>query len=123
MDKKRFAYLSLVFPALMSGTIIVTDYWFGGEFFSLFLSLSWVLTIIGLYAFVRFKPYKAWLLPIGFAVSPLPIFLYEIANPGRLQYLGTVIFALPYALPFLIISLIMAIVMRAGKKNNADSDP
>ena len=111
MCRKICLYLLLLVPFLFCAIwlYIISNFGFDD---AIFMSMIfYILSIVGIVYFVKIKPFNAWLLPISFILSPVPIFIYEHPGGGFLPFIGTGIVLMLYAIPFFLISVIVAIVL------------
>ena len=71
---------------------------------------SYNISLAGIVLFIKFKPFNAWWLPLGFMLSPIPMYIYETGQTGLIlfAYLGTWIVILFYTIPFVFASIIIA---------------
>ena len=87
----------------------------------LYFILVYIITIIGIFVFFKFKPCRFYVLLLGLILSPLPSFAfsswelleYRVRGDGyyagvwQFGYLFTIVSILFYVLPFTVISVIV----------------
>ncbi len=76
----------------------------------------YIITIIGLVLFYKFRPCSLWILPFGFAL-PVPIcYVKDMMNDSEwLTYMETALTTVYYSIPFIIISVSIAIILTIRK--------
>ena len=118
MFKKICLYLLLFIPVLLSAMFTHIMYAISnvnnGTW--LIIIIFYIITITGIVFYIKYKPFSAWWLPLGFAISPLPMYIEEYGSTGWFKYLGTYFVIYFYALPFIAISIIAAVVLLIIKK-------
>ena len=84
---------------------------------TIFVAFFYLLFIVYIYMYIKNEMGGLWTLPISFAISPVPVILHDLMNPGVLQFGLTWIVVIYYAIPFVLITVIVAIVIKRKSKN------
>ena len=83
----------------------------------MFVAMIYLVTIIGLGLYFKYKLSNIWVLLSGVAFSPVLPFIYEYKqNSEFFTFLVTTLSAVYYALPFALISIIVQIIINAKNK-------
>lgn len=114
MKKLVGIFLSIILPS-----VFVQLYWDSWSDISAIGAsiILYMVTIIGLLFFYRFRPCRMWILLFGFAL-PIPIsYIGDYLNNSEyLTYVQTGLTTAYYSIPFIIISLTAAIISTIRKK-------
>jgi len=118
--RKFFAFVYLFLPSILVSAPIWGDVFAGSSQGLGFVVFVYLITIIGIILFFKYKPCGFYVLILGLLLSPLYPILWAVTLPFEggvaMHYVFAVLSALFYALPFMFISIIVFFVVRAKNK-------
>jgi len=119
--------ISLLFPSVLILLYFLIGYLFLiwkldnsliAIFYSFYFIFYYIVTIVGIKIFFKFKPCSTWILNVGF-ILPLSIcFIIETLYPSVHYYEFTILFGLFYTVPFIIFSIIVAFIITLRKNKH-----
>ena len=116
MKKILFTSIYLLTPTILT---ISSKYYRHIQLAWLFDILIYVVTMVGIVLFFKFKPCNFLALLLGL-ILPLFLFIHEYWKyPNFLRYIDIYIFIIGYAVPFALISTIVFIIIRRKNKRKA----